>query len=101
MLAKIRRRGNRRKGVKGDLTLGKATSSAAAAATTLVRSWSDGPVSKRPIKASAPAVLYWLMNGDASARKKGTANRTATATTMLAAVRRMNVRSNIPASMMH
>jgi hypothetical protein len=52
-------------------------------------------------KASAQPVLYCLMNGDASARKKGIANGIATATTTLAVVRRMNVRSNIPASMVH
>ena len=42
---------------------------------------------------------YLLMNGDASVRKKGTANSIAMVTTMVAVVSRTKLQNNIPASM--
>jgi hypothetical protein len=41
------------------------------------------------------------MKGNASARKKGIASSSEMATTMVAAVRRMNLRNNIPGSTVH
>jgi hypothetical protein len=56
--------------------------------------WREGALThpRRP-------VLYLAMNGDTSARTKGTANSSTTVTTMVADVRRAKLRNNIAASM--